>query len=264
MYDFSLWVGIGATLGMWRIARSVPERQTNAWVNAALVVLSATLAGARLFYVLINHAYFAAHLIEIPQFWTGGLAWPGALAGAWLAILFLVFVSRSTSSRRARFGKSPLSLFGDRLYPLLPPIAITTWLACWKAGIAYGPLLPPGTWYGVPSLDESGSYHLRFPLQLLAALSLLIYFGVLELRVRPLQPPGKLSTLAWFGLLLNLLLASLLRADPAPYWNGIRLDTWMAIAFLAVFSMIVLLNFLINRLWKKHVFTSARAKETPT
>lgn len=265
VYDFALWVGMGATLGMWRVARSVPSRQAGAWVNAALFVLVFTLIGARLFYALVNHAYFSAHLIEVPQFWLGGLAWPGAMAGAWLALIYLALVSRSSSSRSARQGKSPISWVSDRLYPLLPPLAITTWIACWEAGVAYGPPLPPGTWYSVPSLDASGVYNPHWPLQPAAAISLLIYFWFLEQHVKPLSPPGKLSGLAVLGLLVNLLLASLLRADPAPSWNGLRLETWAAVTYLGFLLVFVLTNALLTRHWKKQAYnTSSRPKQNPS
>jgi len=33
---------------------------------------------------------------------------------------------------------------------------ISIWLGCWASGAAYGPLLPPGTWWAVSVLDERG------------------------------------------------------------------------------------------------------------
>ncbi len=188
MINFSLWLGIGASLGLWRIARSVPKRQSSVWVNAGLFVLFAALLGARTSYALVNWTYFSTHLIEIPMLWIGGLTWPGAVLGMLLALAYLSTQNRTTRSRSGSFG-----WLGDRLYPLLPPIAITAWLGCWQSGVAYGASLPLNTWWGVPAIDESGLYSPRWPVQLLAALSLLIFFWLLERRIKPLRPAGRLS-----------------------------------------------------------------------
>ncbi len=251
MNGFTLWVGLGAALGLWRIARSSPQRQAGIWVNAGLWLLFACLAGARLFYVWINRAYFTDHLVEIPQVWLGGLSWPGAVGAAWLALIYLALTYRP-----ARGGRVPVGWLGDLLYPLLPPLSITTWMGCWMAGIAYGPPAPEGTWWAVPSLDESGAYTLHWPLQPLAALSLLAFFWLLETRVRPLRPPGRLSGLATCGLLLHLLAASLLRGDPVPVWDGgLRMDTWMALFFLACLLALAVLSSVVPRLWRAPSYT---------
>lgn len=260
MNAFALWLGFGSTLGLWRVARNAPQRQAAAWVNTGLFVLFISLVGARLFYVSLNWSYFAAHLDEVPQVWQGGLAWPGAVTGAWLAMLYLALTSRPASRnggqyqavprRGARIG-STLGWLGDRLYPLLPPIAITAWLGCWQVGVAYGPQLPPGTPWGVPSLDDSGLYNLHWPLQPAAAVFLIICFAVLEARVKPLRPVGRISGLATMILLLHLMAASLLRADPAPIWNGLRLDAWWAIALTTLFLLYLFVNSLVSRIWRR-------------
>lgn len=246
MNGFTLWVGLGAALGLWRVARSVPQQQIGFWLNAGLWVLFACLAGARLFYAWLNRDYFASHLAEIPQIWLGGLSWPGAAGGAWLALLFL-----TAAYRTPRGGRVTPGWFSDRLYPLLPPLSVTTWMGCWSAGTAYGQPVPTGTWWGVPSLDESGAYTLHWPLQPLAALSLLVFFWLLETRVKPLRPPGRLSSLAAFGLLLHLLAASLLRGDPAPTWGSLRADTWMALFFLGCFLALPVFGSLAALIWHR-------------
>lgn len=241
-------------VGLWRIARSAPERQAEVWVNTGLFVLGFTLAGARLAYVWMNRDYFAAHLIEAPQIWLGGLAWEGAVGAAGFALVYLGFRFRASRSRATGVIPIPLGWLGDRLYPLLPPLAITTWLGCWQIGVAYGVSLPAGAFGGVPSLDEYGLYSLRFPLQPLAALTLLVFFVTLEMRLKPLRPAGRLSGLAISGLLLHLLVTSLLRADPAPYRHGLRVDTWMAIIYLALFLMLAILNILVLYIGRKSPF----------
>ena len=236
--DFTLWAGAGASLGLWRLARSVPVRQGSARVNEGLFVLIMILAGARLSYIFTNLSYFSLNFIEMPMVWLGGLTWPGAVVGTWLAVISLAVLQRSRTT-----GKIALGLVGDRLYPLLPPLAITAWLGCWQAGAAYGP--PAQAWWAVPSLDESGALLMRWPVQLAAAASLLIFFALLETFARLLNSPGWLSGLASLGMLVHFLIFSILCIDPAPYWKGLRVDTWAACVFLLFFCVYWLFNGLV-------------------
>jgi prolipoprotein diacylglyceryltransferase len=209
-------------------------------------VLAASLAGARLSYAITNSEYFSTHLAEIPQVWLGGLTWPGAVAGAWLAVLVLPLAFRGSRGSRITLG-----WLADRLYPLLPPLAIGTWLGGWLTGVAYGARLPDGAWWAVPSLDDTGAVNPHFPLQFLAVLSLFAFFWLLELRLQGSRTTGLVSGLAVFGLFIHLLLVSLLRADPGRVWNGLRADAWIAFIYLALFSLMVLANAIATRLWRK-------------
>lgn len=232
---FSVWVGLGATIGLWRVVQSAPQRQVGIWLNAGLFVLFSTLAGARLFYVRLNWEYFSNHLLEAAMISLGGLTWPGAFAGAGLGLGLLVIRQHALRTRPdLPTIYSTLGIIADQLYPLLAPLAITAWVGCWQSGIAYGAALPAGTWWGIPAPDETGMVSTRFPLQPLAALTLVAFFWILETKVKPLRPTGRLCGLAAGGLLLHLAAASLLRADPAPTWNGLRLDTWFALLYLAL------------------------------
>jgi phosphatidylglycerol---prolipoprotein diacylglyceryl transferase len=243
--DFTLWTAIGAILGLWRLAKTTP-RQSGIWVNVGLFVLMTCLIGARLSYIFINRTYFSIHPLEMLIVWLGGLTWPGALLGALLTVMFLAIAYRSP-----RTGRVSIGWIGDRLYPLLPPVVITAWLGSWQTGVAYGSPVPSGIWWGVPSMDETGAIMLRWPVQLAAVLSLLIFFILLEMRVRPLNPPGRLSGIALFGLLVHLLIFSFLCVDPSPYWNGLRVDTWAAIIYLMLFLSFLLLNGLVSRVSRR-------------
>jgi prolipoprotein diacylglyceryltransferase len=246
MLVFSLWVGIGASLGLWRLARSAQRRPAE-WVNAGLFVLVFALCGARLSFAANNLGYFAGHVIEIPMIWLGGLTWPGALLGALLALGIQVVGYRSP-----RTGKVSPGWLGDQLYPLLPTLAIGAWLGCWQAGCGYGTLAPSGAWWAVPAITEYGLLALRWPVQALAALSLVVFFALLERWVTPMRSAGRLSSLALIGLLLHLFIFTGLVADPSPYWNGLRLDTWAALIMLIAFSTYLLAYQLLVR-GKQHV-----------
>ncbi|HEX9017730.1 MAG TPA: hypothetical protein VF806_00995, partial [Anaerolineaceae bacterium] len=186
-----------------------------------------------------------------PQVWLGGLAWTGAVAGAWLAVITITLVYRFRRDKQLKPMQAPLGLVADRLYPLLPPIAITTWLGCWQVGAAYGIPAPAGAWWGIKTLDENVVSSLRFPLQPVAAAVLIIFFLILDTRGKKNWPAGRLATMAAAGLLIHLLAAAFLSGAPTPSWYGLRLDFWFAAAFLALLGLLVIFNSFLPRLWRK-------------
>lgn len=219
MNGYAIVLGLGAALGLLRISR----QRAGQWLDAGLLVLLAALLGARLGYVLVHWSYFAAHPGEILALKTGGLSAAGAMAGWALGLLLSGAIHRV----------SPLRL-ADWLYPLIPPLAVAGSLACWLAGVAYGPQLPPGTWWGVPAPDETGLMTLRWPLQLAAALSLLVFYILME-NLMPLpRPSGWLFSLAASWFVVVDLVVSLLRADPQPLLGRLRLATLADLVALAI------------------------------
>jgi len=233
MNYFPLILGLGASLGLWRVAQSVPRWQTGRWVRAGLALLLASLLGARLSYVLAHGGYYRTHPLEAPQIWLGGLDWPGALLGGLLALIVI-----------SRWWGMALARLADGLLPLLAPVVVAAWLGCWLAGVSYGPPVPAGAWWGVPSPQEGGLVTSRLPLQALAALASLGLYAWLEIKFPHHNRDGQPASLAALGLGLILLGASLLSAEPAPRWHGLRSDTWTAL----VFSLLAALSYGLCRL----------------
>jgi len=223
---FAFLVGLGASLGLWRVIQRVPRWQAARWMNSALITLLGTLLGSRIVFVAFHTSYYAAHGLEAVEIWKGGLAWPGAVAGGLLGLLIVAWIWRL-----------PFALLADRLIPLASPLAIAVWLGCWQSGVAYGVRLPPGAWWGIPSRDETGAVYTRFPVQPLAALTLVIFFWWLDLRSFPRERPGRLASLAGLGLAVNLLIFSILRADPSQLWIGVRPEVWIALG-LSLFCLL--------------------------
>lgn len=245
MNAYSLLIGIGASLAILRVVQNVPRWQAQRWANAGLLALLFALIGARLFYVLIHWGYFHSHLLEIVFLWSGGLFWPGAVLGGLASILVVA----------ARWGTTPLRI-SDSLAPMVPPLVIAGWLGCWQSGIAYGLPAPVGAFWGVPSQDEVGVIALRFPLQILAAILMLVYAFFLDVRRPRLENEGKHSAWMLFGLGLNVMLFMPLRADPAPSWWGVSVHVWMAILFFAAS-----LAFLLWEIFGFRERTQAEAKQ---
>jgi prolipoprotein diacylglyceryltransferase len=223
---FALMIGSGASLGLWQVARNAPKRQAERWVSAGLWMLAAALVGARLVFVLFHLEAYSNRPFEAFAFWFGGLEWPGAVFGG---LLSLNAIAHRTSTS--------LRVTADRLSPMIAPLLVTGWLGCLPGGCAYGPLAPGRAWWGLPVMDETGMVSPRLPLQLLAALAGLAVYGWLEFKPPNWTMPGQKALVMQFGLATNLLIFSILRADPIPNWLGFRADFWLAAVFMLLTSL---------------------------
>ena len=221
---FSLLIGLGASLGLWQVYRQARPQHARRLLDYATLVLLAALVGGRAWFVGLHWSYYSAHLGEAPAFWQGGFNWAGVVLGGLLAVGLIALLARRS-----------LTWLGDSLAPLLGPLAVGAWLACWTAGVAYGPLMGGMfSWLSIPAADEAGQIAQRFPLQPLAAFCLLAWLYVVERRAERLRSrafhAGLVAALSLLGLGLDLLLASLVWADPTPTWGPLRIDTWCALA----------------------------------
>ncbi len=230
IYAFSLLVALGVLVGLYWISRhALIQRQAMLQTKAGLWSLLGGLVGGRAVYVMVNWSYFQRHWIEILQVQMGGLAWPGALAGGTIMLALYAWVARQ-----------PLGKMSDAVSPLLGWLAIGVWIGCWFDGCAYVPITH--AWWGIPARDEWDLIRPRLPLQLLGAAFTAGLFWLLEwFTNRRKLRPGTQAGLAWVGLCLLLLIASLLRADPAPLWGSLRLETLAGLFFIGLGLLVVLL-----------------------
>jgi phosphatidylglycerol---prolipoprotein diacylglyceryl transferase len=214
---FTVLTGAGSVLGLVQVARYAPRDEIVEWLDAALFTLFVALVGARLYFVVLHLQYFRGHFWEAPQFWLGGMDWPGAVLGGYLGMLG-ISAAKNYDIRQA----------ADRLAHLIPPLAIASWLGCWSAGCGY---YASNTLRGMPSPAEVGSFSTNFPIPILAASILLCYYAFIELAItRPLRA-GRRAGLIGLGLAISLLVFSFLRTDPSPAWFGQRPDMWAAFVF---------------------------------
>ncbi len=241
MSAFSLLIGLGATLGLWQVARSAPLNQAGRWVDSGLGVLVGMLIGARMAYVALHPAYYAAHPGEWVQLWLGGYTAWGAAAGGLLA-----------AGIAAALLRRSFLLVLDGMAPLFPPLAILGWLGCTLAGCAYGPAMGPGSpqggheawaWLALPVADESGQVATRFPLQIAAALLVLGYNWALAALLSRRAAPGRYAALVGLGLAGALFGVAALSAEPAPAWRGLSPDGWSAVAIAVVSVGVLILSF---------------------
>lgn len=191
-------------------------------------VLLGGLIGSRLVYVAVSWLYYQDHILESLQFYRGGLSWPGALAGGLVALA--VF---------AALNHIPLAGLADDMIPLLAALSVGGWLGCLVAGCAYG--VASDVWWSLPSPDEWGVVANRWPIQIWGALLTVGLLALLEGLAGAVKlKPGYRALLSLLGLSLILLAASILRADPALSWNGLRLEAWAALGYglLAVIGLV--------------------------
>jgi phosphatidylglycerol:prolipoprotein diacylglycerol transferase len=178
------------------------------------------LIGARIGYVLEHLHYFSAYPGQIASIWLGGLTWEGALTGSLLSLLII-----------RKFWQWSFFTLLDKLSMLLLPIGVAGWLACWQAGVAYGETLPVAAWWGIETLDESGLLALRTPVQPLAAISLVVFLGFVELATNQSKLTGWKGSLNCLVFSADMLLFSFLRADPVQTCGGLRFETWAAMVY---------------------------------
>ena len=239
IYAYSLSLALGAALGLGLSAwgafqpRESWESSLQSRLDAGLALLAGCLVGARLAYILVHWEYFRQQPWEGLQFSRGGLAWPGALAGGLLALALFAALTRR-----------PFGALADALLPLPALLAAGAWMGCWLDGCAYGLALPRAG--GLPAPDEYSLIALRFPVQPLGALASLGILWALdrlstEKKARLLRIGGMKALLWLSALSLTLLALSFLRADPAPRWLNLRLESWAALFFTVLFTSASLL-----------------------
>ena len=224
MTFFSLLIGLGASLALQRLALTTTEEHKIHWLLNGLAVLAMALIGARLAFLLAHADYYATRKGELADLSAGGLWWPGAAAGGLLAI-FVIGLLKNNGTKETL----------DRFSVFLLPLSVAFWLAGWSGGVAYGARVDAGAWWGIPMLDVTGVTAPRFPLQLLAAVTLILALGALEWRWKKPAAPGRRMGILLLALSLHTLLFSFLRADPAQPFLGLRIDVWASL-FLIILS----------------------------
>lgn len=230
---YTLLMGFGATLGLTWVAQRTPSERTGAAVNAGLAALLGAYLGGRAAYLLVNLTYYGSHPGEALQMPMGGFAWPGALAGGILGLLLYAALTRQSPG--------PLA---DDLLPLLVTLAVCGWIGCWLVGCAYG--TPVDSWWGVMARDEWGTVTRRWPVQAVGALCSLGVIWLIDQLPPERLPSGALFGLGVLGLSMVNFFMSLVRIDPAPQFNSLRLETWIALIYGALALLVLIMIYVIN------------------
>ena len=212
---FSVCAAGGLGLSIW-----LSKEDKILLLDTGLGALFVSLIGARTGFVLRNLPYFKINPVEIPQFWLGGLSWPGALIGFALVLVVVHLI-----------WKEPLGEIVDSFLPLLGLMAMAAWLTGWGSGVGYG--YQVDAWYGIPVRDILGIVSKRWPLPIIGALFSGAWItGTILFPLKKFRKPGFRAVLAIMGLAGINLLISFFREDPAPQFLSTRWESWFSIAFL--------------------------------
>lgn len=199
----SLILAFSAGIGLFLIARRLPPLAVNRSIDEGLIILAATLIGARLDFTLQHAAYYRVHLAEAFAFWQGGLGWLGALMAGLIALVII-----------AAINHDPILTYADRFLPLLPALAVGSWLASWAT--------------------VGGGLNAGIPHQLTAALATLAGFLTLGILLPKSLPSGS-HAIAGGALFALLQLAfDFQRADSPRLWASWPLERWAAVGLLAI------------------------------
>jgi prolipoprotein diacylglyceryltransferase len=214
--------GLGLYLSYLLDKRGLPHL-----IDGGLVVVLLSALGSRLSFILLNMNYYKDHLLEIPQFWLGGLTWPGALLGLVLSVFLVHWI-----------WKEPLGELADSYLPLLGMLVMGIWLAGWGSGIGYGPKTE--AWFGIPVADIFGSTERRWPLPILGAVfSGAWTAGMILFPLKRNRSAGIRGLMGVSGLLVINGVISFFRVDPAPSLLGLRQESWVSWIAAAAFWGII-------------------------
>jgi phosphatidylglycerol:prolipoprotein diacylglycerol transferase len=216
LYTYSLLVNLGVAVGLiWLYFRAPTDRRAR-WLDIGIAAVVGGLVGARLLYVLVNGAYFAANPIEAVMIWRGGLAWPGAVGGALLAGFFWA----------RRSGESLLPIL-DTLSLPLALLSLLSWGGCLAAGCAYGGEVQPGQipqWMVSTAPDLYGLQVPRWPTQAAGLVWSLVVLGLAFSQRNTRWPHGARGAYTVSLIALGAFFISFLRGDPITLLAGFRLD----------------------------------------
>ncbi|MDO8682296.1 MAG: prolipoprotein diacylglyceryl transferase [Armatimonadota bacterium] len=171
-YGFMMMIGF--IIGLYRAVRAAGKRgmDTSYVVDTALYALISGIAGARLFFILLNWPEFKGNLGSILSIWEGGLSFHGGVLFAVAAVYIY-----------ARSKRIPFMQIADLLAPSLAIGYAFARIGCFLNGCCYG--IQTDLFFGVRFPDL---YDLRHPTQLYAsAASFLIYLALT--RVEKWQMP---------------------------------------------------------------------------
>ncbi len=217
---YAIIISACAALGLF-LSWLLAGREQEHFIDSGIILSLTILLGSRLSFVIRDFSYFQEHPLEIPQFWLGGLSWPGAVLGAILGILLVHLI-----------WKEPLGEIFDGYLAYYGLLAAGIWLAGWGTQSGYGPTTE--SWFGIPVKDIFGMVKERWPLPILGAvLSAGWTAGVIFFPLKRHRNPGFRGMVGAAGLILLNGIGSLFRVDPAPSLWGIRLESWISTLLLA-------------------------------
>ncbi|MFK5954426.1 MAG: prolipoprotein diacylglyceryl transferase [Desulfobacterium sp.] len=207
LYTYGLFVALGFMTAIWFASRQARARgaaiQHEEITDLFLVILLASLVGARLLYVIQNFSLFSDNPLDIFKIWNGGLVFYGGF--------ILALVSAMVYVKHKKFD---LWSTADLLAPGIALGHAVGRLGCLSAGCCYGKTcdLPWAITFSNPDSLAPLGLPLH-PTQLYAVFSNLIIFGLLLAMDKKSAFSGRLFWLyiLFYGIFRSLI--ELFRGD---------------------------------------------------
>ena len=197
----------------------------------ALWAVPAGLVGSRLYHVATDWRSFQGRWEDVPALWQGGLGIPGGLM-AGVAVGVLVARRRGLSMAGAM----------DVMVPTIPVAqAIGRWGNWFNQEVFGRPTDLPWALeidaaHRPSGYSEAATFHPTFLYEGLWNVALAVF--LVRIERRGVLRPGYLVGLWVFGYGLGRLWVEALRVDQAALIVGVRVNTWMALAAIAVGAVV--------------------------
>lgn len=227
---YTVLIDIGIAVALFILYRAAPDDKRQTWLDAGIAATVGGVIGARLVYVLVNGDYYLAHLAEMFEVWRGGLAWPGAVVGGWLA-----------AALYCSHKREPLPPIIDALALPIGLMGLLSWGGCLAASCAYGYEVKPGelpAWMVSDAPDLYGLVAPRWPTQAAGVLWGLFTLAAVWGARRQRWPAGARGLYALSLTALGTFALAFTRGDPMPFVNGLRLDVVASGAILLITTLI--------------------------
>jgi len=182
--------------------------------DLAFWVVVAGLAGARLFYVILNASFFIDHPWEIVMIQKGGLAWQGGFIAACLAGIGFV-----------RKKGLPLLPLLDLVAPYVALGESIGRIGCFLNGCCYGKEVAWGIFFPV----HGARLH---PTQLYSFFGLLMIFFFLKRYQKTTQVHGRVFAVYLLSASLLRFGVEFFRADHDVLWAGLSVYQWVCLGLM--------------------------------
>ncbi len=230
---YGLMIALGAlTAVAWSRRRQAARgRDPEDMSTIGLWAVPAGLVGSRLYHVATDWRSFQGRWEDVPALWQGGLGIPGGLM-AGVAVGVLVARRRGLSMAGAM----------DVMVPTIPVAqAIGRWGNWFNQEVFGRPTDLPWALeidaaHRPSGYSEAATFHPTFLYEGLWNVVLAIF--LVRIERRGVLRPGYLVGLWVFGYGLGRLWVEALRVDQASLIVGVRVNTWMALAAIAVGAVV--------------------------
>ncbi|MGV3722655.1 MAG: prolipoprotein diacylglyceryl transferase [Actinomycetota bacterium] len=169
LHSFGLMVILGFGSGLWLAARLARQRGLpgDAFIDAAVLTLFASVIGARLLFVALNWDEYSRSVLEVAALWRGGMSFHGGVIAGVLSGVFYM-----------RWRRIPVGAMADAAAPGLAVGYAVGRIGCFLNGCCYGvPTdLPWGVHFPGVGGDPAAHYH---PAQLYATIINLLLAALL-------------------------------------------------------------------------------------